>query len=70
MYGGCALTYAGFLDKLIAQECDGDLRLREQSLMVRLCGLPLTSLVLFEISLFFKVSLYIIGNMFYFMNSI
>ena len=34
MYGGCALTYASFLDQLIAQECDSDLRLREQSLMV------------------------------------
>ncbi|KAF6036508.1 STK36 [Bugula neritina] len=32
MYGGCALTYTGFLDKLIVQECDNDLRLRENSL--------------------------------------
>ena len=35
MYGECALTYASFLDKLITQACDKDLRLREQSLMVR-----------------------------------
>lgn len=38
MYGGCALTYASFLDQLIAQECDSDLRLREQSLMVGTCA--------------------------------
>ncbi|XP_067934928.1 serine/threonine-protein kinase 36-like [Watersipora subatra] len=33
MYGDCSLTYASFLDQLITQECDSDLRLREQSLM-------------------------------------
>jgi len=43
MYGGCALTYTGFLDKLIVQECDNDLRLRENSLTV--CHFPVTCFV-------------------------